>query len=57
MSSSFFQPATEGQPRLHLRALGLVEMRRLLVEHLVEIPHHGVALNALPVVKFQPRAA
>ena len=40
------------QPRFHLRALALVELRCLVVQHLVEIPDHCVGREVAAIVKF-----
>jgi hypothetical protein len=45
-----------GQAGLHLRALALVELRRLVVEHLVEIPDHRIGVEVAAVVKFDALA-
>ncbi len=41
-----------GQAGLHLGALALVVLRRLLVEHLVEIPDHRIGVEAAAVVEL-----
>ncbi len=40
------------QARPHLRGLALVELRRLGVEHLVEVPDHGVGVEGRSVVEL-----
>ena len=45
-----------GQAGLHLRALALVELRRLVVQHLVEIPDHRVGVEVAAVVEFDALA-
>ena len=42
--------------RAHLRALLRVELRRLVVQHLVEVPDHRVGLEVGAVVKFDALA-
>ena len=44
------------QAGLDLRALALVELRRLLVQHLVEIPDHGIGVELAAVVEFDALA-
>ncbi len=40
------------QARPHLRGLALVELRRLGIEHLVEVPDHGVGIEGRTVVEL-----
>ena len=44
------------QAGFHLRALALVELRCLLVEHLVQIPDHRVGIEFAAVVEFDALA-
>ena len=44
------------QAGLHLRALALVELRRLVVQHLVEIPDHRVGIEVAAVMEFDALA-
>ncbi|MGY4412804.1 hypothetical protein ACVWW4_004540 [Bradyrhizobium sp. LB7.1] len=45
-----------GQAGLHLCALPLVELRRLVVEHLVQIPDHRIGIELAAVVKLHALA-
>ena len=44
------------QAGLHLRALALVELRRLVVQHLVEIPDHRIGVELAAVMEFHALA-
>ena len=40
------------QARAHLRRLAIVKMRRLLIEHFLEIPDHRIGIEIRPVMEF-----
>ena len=45
-----------GQARPHLRRLAGVELRRVLVEDLLEVPDHGIGVERRAVVELHARA-